>query len=168
MDWSLCRLPARAAVHSRRRRQVHRLCPNSSFGTILDPRRKEAALAVVAAWLAFMIVLAVDGTVDGPTSFRIAGAVGAVIVVLGFAAASRCRLLPQRSNRHVAPLVLLSLAVGAGSEIHLARRAAGLGLLALGAPARDPLSQCRECRAHGPPMECFLTPLIWVLDRHSA
>ena len=84
------------------------------LGTILDSRHKEAALAVVAAWLAFMIGLAVDGTVDGPTSFGVAGAVGVVIVVLGFAAASHCRLLPQRSNKHRARLVFLSLAVGAG------------------------------------------------------
>ena len=84
------------------------------LATILDSRRKEAALAVVAAWLAFMIGLAVDGTVDSPTSFGVAGAVGAVIVVLGFAAASRCRMLPQRSNQHGIRLVFLSLAVGAG------------------------------------------------------
>lgn len=61
-----------------------------------------------------MIGLAVDGTVAGPTSFGVAAAVGAVIVVLGFAAASRCRVLPQRSNKHGAGLLLLSLAVGAG------------------------------------------------------
>ena len=84
------------------------------LGTILDSLRKEAALAVVGAWLAFMIGLVVDGTVDGVTSFGIAGAVGALLVVLGFAAASRCRLLPQRSNKHGIRLVFLSLAVGAG------------------------------------------------------
>jgi hypothetical protein len=84
------------------------------LGTILDSRHKGAALAVVAAWLAFMIGLAVDGTVDGPISFGVAGAVGVVIVVLGFAAASHYRLLPQRSNKHRARLVFLSLAVGAG------------------------------------------------------
>ena len=39
-----------------------------------------------SAWLAFVIGLVVDGTVDGVTSFAVAGAVGAVIVVLGFAA----------------------------------------------------------------------------------
>lgn len=87
------------------------------FGTILDSRHKQAALAIVAAWLAFMIALAVDGTVDGPISFGVAGAVGAVIVVLGFAGASRCRLLPQRSNKQRARLVLLSLAVGAGAGL---------------------------------------------------
>lgn len=69
------------------------------LGTVLDSRRKEAALAVVAAWLAFVIGLVVDGAVDGVTSFGVAGAVGAVFVVLGLAAASRCRLLPQRSKK---------------------------------------------------------------------
>jgi hypothetical protein len=35
-----------------------------------------------------------------------------VIVVLGFAAASRRRLLPQRSHKHRVRLVFLSIAVG--------------------------------------------------------
>ena len=96
------------------------------LGTMLDSRRKEVALAVVAAWLAFVIGLVVDGTVDGVTSFGIAGAVGAVIVVLGFAAASRCRMLPQRSNEHGIRLVFLSLAVGAG--VGLVNLAANWGI----------------------------------------
>ncbi|MEK6279468.1 MAG: CPBP family intramembrane glutamic endopeptidase [Acidobacteriota bacterium] len=95
------------------------------LGTILDPRRKEA-LAVVAAWLAFVIGLVVDGTVDGVTSFGVAGAVGAVIVVLGFAAASRCRTLPQRSNEHGIRLVFLTLAMGAG--VGLVNLAANWGI----------------------------------------
>jgi hypothetical protein len=66
----------------------------------------------VGAWLAFMIGLAADGTVDSPASFGVAGTVGAVIVALGFAAASRCRLLPQRSHKHRVRLVFLSIAVG--------------------------------------------------------
>ena len=96
------------------------------LGTILDSRRKEAALAIVAARLAFVIGLVVDGTVDGVTSFGVAGAVGAVIVVLGFAAASRCRMLPQRSNEHGIRLIFLSLAVGAG--VGLVNLAANWGI----------------------------------------
>jgi len=83
-------------------------------GTILDSRHKQSVLAVVVAWLAFMLGLLVDGTVDGLMSFGLAGTLGAVIVVLGFTAASRYRSLPQRSFRHGVWLVCLSLAVGMG------------------------------------------------------
>ena len=55
---------------------------------------KDRALAIVGGWLAFMIGLAADGTVDSAASFGVAGTVGAVIVPLGFAVAARCRLLP--------------------------------------------------------------------------
>lgn len=96
------------------------------LGKIVDSPRKEAALAVVAAWLAFVIGLVVDGTVDGVTSFGVAGAVGAVLVVLGFAAASRCRMLPKRSNVDGVRLVFLSLAVGAG--VGLVNLAANWGI----------------------------------------
>ena len=80
--------------------------------TALDSQNKDRRLAIVGAWLAFMIGLAADGTVDSPASFGVAGTVGAVIVALGFAAASRCRLLPQRSHKHRVRLVFLSIAVG--------------------------------------------------------
>jgi uncharacterized membrane protein len=80
--------------------------------TTLDSQNKDRRLAIVGAWLAFMIGLAADGTVDSPASFGVAGTVGAVIVALGFAAASRCRLLPQRSHKHRVRLVFLSIAVG--------------------------------------------------------
>lgn len=96
------------------------------LGTILGSRRKGGALAVVAAWLAFVIGLVVDGTVDTLTSLGTAGAVGAVIVVLGFAAASRCRELPSRSIEHGIRFVFLSLAVGAG--VGLVNLAANWGI----------------------------------------
>jgi hypothetical protein len=84
----------------------------SLLDTTLDSQNKDRRLAIVGAWLAFMIGLAADGTVDSPASFGVAGTVGAVIVALGFAAASRCRLLPQRSHKHRVRLVFLSIAVG--------------------------------------------------------
>jgi hypothetical protein len=65
------------------------------LGTILDPPYREAALAVFGAWLAFMLGLSIDGTVRGIISFGFVGAVGVVLATLGFAATSRCRLLPQ-------------------------------------------------------------------------
>jgi hypothetical protein len=80
----------------------------------------------LGAWLAFMVGLSIDGTVDGPISFGVAGAIGVVIVALGFAAASRCRALAQRSNKQRARLVVLSLTVGAGAG--LANLAANWGI----------------------------------------
>lgn len=76
------------------------------------PRWLDAGVA--AAWIAFMVALFVDGIVKGPTSFVLGGLVGAVIVGLGFAAASRCRSLPRRSGKQRARLALLALAAGAG------------------------------------------------------
>lgn len=69
-------------------------------------------LAVVAAWLAFIIGLAIQGTVNGLTSFGLAGAIGAAIVLLGFETASRCRSLPQRSSKHRVTFAFLAVAVG--------------------------------------------------------
>lgn len=87
------------------------------LGTILDPPYRGTALAAFGAWLAFMVGLSVDRTVDSPVSFGVAAAVSAAIVALGFAAASCCRSLPQRSNAHRARLVFLSLGVGAGAGL---------------------------------------------------
>lgn len=47
--------------------------------TTLDSQNKDRPLAIVGGWLAFMIGLAADGTVDSPASFGVAGTVGAVI-----------------------------------------------------------------------------------------
>ncbi len=69
-------------------------------------------LTIVSAWLAFMIGMAVDGSVNSPASFGVAGAAGAFIVVLGVAAASRYRFLPQRTHSHRVRLVFLSIAAG--------------------------------------------------------
>jgi hypothetical protein len=78
----------------------------------VDSWNKDRLLAIVGAWLAFMIGLAADGTVDNPASFAVAATVGAVIVALGFAAASRSRVLPQRSHTNRVRLVFQSMAVG--------------------------------------------------------
>ena len=85
-------------------------------GTIVSSHQ-QAALAACGAWLVFMLGLSVDGTVHGPISFAVAGAVGVVIVGLGVVAAYHCRLLPQRSHTQRANLVFLSLAVGAGAGL---------------------------------------------------
>ncbi len=72
------------------------------------------------AWLAFMAGLLVGGEIQDFASFAIAGAIGAALVFLGFAAASRCRTLSQRANR--GRLIVLSLA--AGTALGLANLAA--------------------------------------------
>lgn len=59
-----------------------------------------------------MTGLAVGGEVPDTGSFAVAATSGAVLVLLGFAAASRCRRLARRSNSQRARLALLSLAVG--------------------------------------------------------
>lgn len=41
--------------------------------TTLDSQNQDRRLAIVGAWLAFMIGLAADGTVDSPASFGVAG-----------------------------------------------------------------------------------------------
>ena len=81
---------------------------------IVDRPRREAALAVAAAWLAFMTGLLAGGEIEDAVSFALAGVIGAALVFLGFAAASRCRTLPRRPNGHHARLALLSVAVGTG------------------------------------------------------
>lgn len=81
---------------------------------VVDRPRNEAALAVAGAWLAFMAGLVVGGEVADPVSFVMAGAGGAALVWLGFAAASHCRPLPARSGGQRGRLAFLSVAVGAG------------------------------------------------------
>jgi hypothetical protein len=79
---------------------------------IVDRPRREAGLAVAAAWLAFMAGLLVGGEVEDPASFAFAGASGAALVFLGFAAASRCRMLPRSLSVQRYRLALLSVALG--------------------------------------------------------
>ena len=73
-----------------------------------------------------MAGLVVGDDVDGVTSLVFAGVIGAVLVVLGFAAASRCRILTQRSNTQRVRLHVLTLAVGAG--VGLVNLAANWGI----------------------------------------
>lgn len=80
---------------------------------IVDRPRREVAVAVVAAWLAFIMVgLLLGGEIEDLGSFAVAGATGAVLVFLGFAAASRCRTVSRRVTTKRARLALLALAAG--------------------------------------------------------
>lgn len=84
------------------------------LGAILDPQRNTVVLAAAAAWLAFMTALVVGDDVEDAASVAIAGVAGAGLVIAGFAAASRCRVLPHHSKRHAVTLCGLSLGAGAG------------------------------------------------------
>lgn len=79
---------------------------------IVDRPRREAALALVATWVALTAGLLIGGEMQDPASVAIAGISGAALVLLGFAAASRCRPLPRRARADRVRLALLSLAAG--------------------------------------------------------
>jgi hypothetical protein len=96
---------------------------------IVDRPRNEAALAVGAAWLAFMAGLLAGGEVEDVASFLIAGVSGAALVWLGFAAASRVRARPASVDARRWRLALLALAIGAG--LGVANLAANLGIAAV-------------------------------------
>lgn len=97
------------------------------LNAIVDRPRREAALAVAAAWLAFMGALLI-GEIEDAASFAIAGVSGAALVFLGFAAASRCRPLPRSLTTDRARRAVLSLAAGLG--LGLANLAANLAIAA--------------------------------------
>jgi membrane protease YdiL (CAAX protease family) len=82
------------------------------MSAIVGRSRSEAVLAVAAAWVAFMTGLLAGGEVQDAASFAVAGLVGAAFVLLGFAAASRCRTLSRTAPTRRARLIVLSLALG--------------------------------------------------------
>ena len=84
-----------------------------TLDAIGDRSRSEATLAVAATWIAFMAGLMVGGDLTDPVSLAIGGVSGAALVVVGFAAAWRCRTLHRSATVNRLRLTLLSLAVGA-------------------------------------------------------
>jgi membrane protease YdiL (CAAX protease family) len=84
------------------------------MNAMVDRPPRGAAPPVAAAWLAFMTGLLAGGEIEDAVSFALAGVIGAALVFLGFAAASRCRTLPRRPSGQHARLALLSLAAGTG------------------------------------------------------
>ena len=102
-----------------------RPAPTGLSRVVVDRPAREAALALSAAWLAFLGgQLPAPGEAADPAALLIVAVVGAAIVVVGFAAASRCRPLPRRAPAQRLRPLLLALALGA---------AAGLGNLAANA-----------------------------------
>lgn len=79
---------------------------------VVDRPPSEAAVSTSAAWLALMIALMVGGDIENPESFAVAAVGGAVLVFAGFAAASRCRVLPRFVSGQRVRLAVLSLAAG--------------------------------------------------------
>ena len=72
----------------------------------------ERAVAPAAAWLAFMTGLIAGGDVLDLESFAFGAAIGAALVLLGFAAARRTRMLRSGTGSHRVRLAALSLAGG--------------------------------------------------------
>ena len=97
---------------------------------VVDRTPREAAAALAAAWIAFFGGLLVSqGEVTDATSMLVAAAVGAVLVCVGFAAASRCRPLPGHPPAQRLRLLLLALGVGGLAGVgNLAANAALAGL----------------------------------------
>ena len=102
------------------------------LAAIADRSHREAALALGAAWLAFVVGLWLEGAVADPGSTVLAVLAGGVLVYVGLAAASRCRVLPRRPGTERVRLAARSLAVGVG--LGLANLLAN-GLLARSHPA---------------------------------
>jgi Type II CAAX prenyl endopeptidase Rce1-like len=144
---------------------------------ITDRPQRESAVALAAAWLALMAAVLVGREVNDVGSFAVAGAIGAGLVFLGFAAASRCRTVPRRSNAHRTRLALLSLVLG--TALGLANLAANWtiaeaeprlrALLAERIATLDPL----EAVVASPILEevavrlFFMSVLAWVVFRFT-
>lgn len=79
------------------------------------------ALPAAAAWVAYMIGLAVGREVRDPGTFAAGAVTGAAFVLIGFAAASRARVL---SGQRPTPGRSALLAIAAGAALGLANLAA--------------------------------------------
>lgn len=90
-----------------------RIRTGSTSGSI-DGADTRPALAIAAAWVAFVAALLAGGEVQDLASFAAIAAGGAALVVPGFAAAWRCRTLSQDATRHPARMATLSLVIGLG------------------------------------------------------
>lgn len=128
------------------------------LGAIFDPQRNTVAFAAAAAWLAFMAGLVVGDDVEGATDVSVGAVIGGALVVVGFAAASRCRVLAQHSNSSRVRLCGLSLAVGGG--MGLVNLAANRGI-AKADPALRALLVERVARLDARPWEAlFAGPIL--------
>jgi hypothetical protein len=140
--------------------------------------RREAALAVAAAWLAFMLGLLAAGDLAGVGSLVMAGAIGATFVLVGFAAAWRCRPLPRRrEGGRAARLALLSL--GVGTALGVANLGANAAIAAVDPAVRALLAERMASIGwvtaviSAPPVEevavrlFLMSGIAWVVSRFT-
>lgn len=82
---------------------------------LADRLEKQAAVAISGTWCAFVLALflAVPRPAN-PTYVAIGSLLGALLIILGFAAASRCRSIPQRSASQRTKLAALAMLGGIG------------------------------------------------------
>lgn len=80
---------------------------------LADRSKQEGVLAVTGAWLAFTVALTLS-LPQPPSLLQIAvGSVaGALVIVVGFAAVTRCRMLPSHALRERARLASLAAVAG--------------------------------------------------------
>ena len=78
---------------------------------IVDRGRKE--IAIVGTWLAFVVALCLAGPQPPSLVYVLIGsAVGAILIIIGFFAGSRCRLRPVRQFSQRLKLTALALVFG--------------------------------------------------------
>jgi hypothetical protein len=100
-----------------------------SLNVVVDRSRRDAALAMGAAWLAFVVALpSFEGGDVDLAYMLIGGMIAAGLVVTGYAAASRLRPLPPRQGSERVRLALRAIAFGAAFGI--ANLTANVGLAA--------------------------------------
>jgi hypothetical protein len=77
------------------------------------PGRGSRVTVVAITWVTFMAGLLAGGELEDFGSVMVAGATGAVLVIVGFAAAARCRMLATGARARPARFVIQSIAAGA-------------------------------------------------------
>jgi hypothetical protein len=106
-----------------------------SLNAVVDRSPRDAAVAMGAAWLAFVVALPAFESDPVDLAYMIVGGgIAAGLVVTGYAAASRLRSLPPRQGGERVRLALRAIALGAAFGI--ANLAANVGLAAMD-PAID-------------------------------
>lgn len=128
------------------------------LASIVDRPPPQAALAVVAAWAAFIAGLLAGGEIEDGWSFVIAGIAGAGLVWVGLVAASRTRTLTDRSPGGRAALAALALA--AGTALGLANLAANWMIAEAHPAMRALLTQRMRTLALRPRISMVSAPLV--------
>lgn len=127
-----------------------------AIGMVKVARRSVSLPAVFATWVAFLVGLFAGGDLADAGSWLVAAVVGAILIVIGFAAASQRRTL--LSGARARPARLLALSIVAGAALGLANLAANW-TIAQAHPALRALLV--ERMATLPPLEAVIaSPLL--------